>query len=251
MTTTIRRGRPPAQIEATIRRAARDSVRLGDVLDRLPDGVFRYRITPRPGFEYVNRTLAERTGFTPEQYLSDGALLLAAVHPDDADLVGDLLTRGPGSEPLTVRLRPRDGGTSEWVELRGSPVLNDTGAPVGVVGVVRWIPAPEAEAPRAKVYGDLRIEFDRARVVVGGRPVGLTRSELRVLAILTEREGEVVTRREIVTDLWQSAHVGTAAAAEAHISTLRRKIERDPRNPEHIRTLRGRGYRFVGTPPRA
>ena len=223
-------------------------MRLGDVLDRLPDGVFRYRISP-PGLEYVNRTLAERTGCTPERNLRDSTLLLGAFHPEDAGLVRELLTFGPGAEPLTVRLAARNGGSSEWVELRGSPVLDEVGALLAVVGVVRWVPAPEA--PQARVYGDLRIEFDRARVVVGGERIGLTRSELRVLAILTEREGEVVTRQEIVTDLWQSEHVGTAAAAEAHVSTLRRKIERDPRHPERIQTVRGRGYRFVGTPPRA
>ena len=96
-----------------------------------------------------------------------------------------------------------------------------------------------------KVFGELRIEFDRARVVVGDRTVHLTPSELRVLILLTERLGEIVTRKEIMRDLWESSHVGSASAAEAHISTLRRKIEHDRRQPRHIETVRGRGYRFL------
>ena len=132
------------------------------------------------------------------------------------------------------------------MELRGTPILDALGELEAIVVQVRWIASPAAsKRSPTRVYGDLRIEFDRARVVVGDKQVHVTPSELRVLTLLTERLGEIVTRKEIMRDLWETSHVGSASAAETHISTLRRKIERDPRQPQYIETVRGRGYRFV------
>jgi hypothetical protein len=227
------------------RRRAAELVQLRELLDVLPDGVFRYRTLSRRGFDYVNRTLAARTGFTREEWAADPQLLLGIVHPNDLAIVTELLERGPGPEPVLARLFPRRGGI-EWVELRGTPVIDLLGDLEAVIVQVRWIASPDAsKRSPTRVYGELRIEFDRARVVVGDRQVRVTPSELRVLTLLTERQGQIVTRKEIMRDLWESANVGSASAAETHISTLRRKIERDPRQPQYIETVRGRGYRFM------
>ena len=227
------------------RRPAAELVQLREVLDVLPDGVFQYHTLPRKGFEYINRTLAARTGFTREEWSADPQLLLGIVHPNDLKFVSELLELGPRAEPLLVRLFPRRGGI-EWVELRGTPILDALGELEAIVVQVRWIASPAAsKRSPTRVYGDLRIEFDRARVVVGDKQVHVTPSELRVLTLLTARLGEIVTRKEIMRDLWETSHVGSASAAETHISTLRRKIERDPRQPQYIETVRGRGYRFV------
>jgi Transcriptional regulatory protein, C terminal len=214
-----------------------------ELLDRLPDGVFRYRTRRGRGFDYVNRTFAVRTGQTVDEYRSNPRLLRSLAHPDDVGVLNDRLERNTSREPFVVRLLVR--GRTEWVEIRTTPILDDVGELSAVEAIVRWIPAPEASpGPPARVFGDLRIEFVRSRVLIGDRAVHLTPSELRVLTLLTERPAEVVSREEIVSDLWQSSHVGSAAVAEAHISSLRRKIERDPRHPERIETIRGRGYRF-------
>jgi Transcriptional regulatory protein, C terminal/PAS fold len=220
-------------------------VRLREVLDALPDGVIWYRTLPHRGVEFINRALAARTGFSRDEYFADPQLLLGIVHPNDLKIVMELLERGPGPEPQLVRLMPRKGGV-DWVELRGVPIIDGLDELTAVVVQVRWISSPDAsKRSPTKVFGELRIEFDRARVVLDDRTVHLTPSELRVLTLLTERLGQIVTRKEIMRDLWESAHVGAASAAEAHISTLRRKIERDPRQPRHIETVRGRGYRFI------
>jgi PAS domain S-box-containing protein len=237
------------ETQTTHGRPVADAARVGGgvpadaLLDRLPDGVFRYRNRRRRGFDYVNRTFAARTGFTPEEYAAKPRLLYDIVHPDDTDVLAEMLERNPSHEPVVVRLVVR--GRTDWVELRCTGVFDAVGKLSAVEAIVRWVPAPDATPdPAARVFGDLRIEFVRSRVLVSGKPVHLTPSELRVLTLLTERPGEVVTREEIVSDLWQSSYVGSAAVAEAHISSLRRKIERDPRHPERIETIRGRGYRF-------
>jgi two-component system response regulator RegX3 len=93
--------------------------------------------------------------------------------------------------------------------------------------------------------GDIRIDFARHHVTVAGKPVHLTRSELRLLTLLVEEPERVFTRREIMEHLWQSPYVGDERACDIHISNLRRKIERDPRNPERVVTVRGAGYTLV------
>ncbi len=211
------------------------------VVDALPDGVFRYRRGRPGGFDFVNRRLTERTGFTEREFARSRGILRRLVHPDDLATVEGMLDAAPAMGGVTVRLTPRRGGV-DWVELRTRGIEEEGRAWAAVVGLVRWIVRPAAPT---RVIGDVEIDLTRARVLVGGEPVPLTLSEFRVLALLTERVGEVVTREEMMQELWQSSFVGAAAAAEAHVSTLRRKIERDPRHPQRIKTVRGRGYRFM------
>jgi DNA-binding response OmpR family regulator len=82
-------------------------------------------------------------------------------------------------------------------------------------------------------------------VLVGEERVHLTLSEFKVLTLLAEQPGEVVSRRELMQHLWSSEHVGDEHACEVHVSNLRRKIERDPSRPQRLLTVRGEGYKLV------
>jgi two-component system response regulator RegX3 len=93
--------------------------------------------------------------------------------------------------------------------------------------------------------GGLQIDLGRSEVTVEGERVHLTLSEFKVLSLLAERPGDVVTRRGLMQHLWASEHVGDEHACEVHVSNLRRKIERDPTRPERLLTVRGSGYRLV------
>jgi two-component system response regulator RegX3 len=93
--------------------------------------------------------------------------------------------------------------------------------------------------------GGLQIDLNRHEVLVDGERVHLTLSEFKVLALLAEQPGGIVSRRELMQHLWASEHVGDEHACEVHISNLRRKIERDPTRPERLLTVRGEGYRLV------
>lgn len=91
----------------------------------------------------------------------------------------------------------------------------------------------------------LHLDLLLQQVFVDGELIHLTPSEFRLLALLTSRLGEVLSREEIMRNLWQSQHAGTTHTCETHISSLRGKIERVPRFPERILTVRGRGYLFA------
>jgi two-component system, OmpR family, response regulator RegX3 len=102
-----------------------------------------------------------------------------------------------------------------------------------------------ARAGAIQVVGGLRIDFARHSVEVDGRPVRLTPSEFKLLALLAEEPERVFTRRQIMEHLWETQYVGDARACDVHVSNLRRKIERDPAHPERIVTVRELGYKLV------
>jgi two-component system response regulator RegX3 len=103
----------------------------------------------------------------------------------------------------------------------------------------------QAASAGVRTVGGLRLDFGRHLVTVDGRPVLLTPSEFRVLAFLADHAEHVLTRRQIMEHLWNSPFVGDERTADAHISHLRRKIERNPNRPERIVTVRGVGYKLV------
>jgi len=93
--------------------------------------------------------------------------------------------------------------------------------------------------------GGLVIDLARHVVTVDGAPVDLTPSEFRLLLLLAEEPGRVFTRQQIMEHLWQTPYVGDTRACDAHVSNLRRKIERDHTHPERIVTVREVGYKLV------
>jgi DNA-binding response OmpR family regulator len=93
--------------------------------------------------------------------------------------------------------------------------------------------------------GGLQLDLVRHEVRVDDQTVRLTPSEFRLLTFLAEQPERVFSRREIMQHLWQSEYVGDERATDMHVSNLRRKIERDPDNPERVVTVRGIGYKLV------
>jgi len=93
--------------------------------------------------------------------------------------------------------------------------------------------------------GGVRLDLGMRQVVVDERAVHLTSSQFKLLTLLTEQPGRIVTRREILHRLWDTSQVVDDHLCDVHVSNLRHKIERDPRNPERIVTVRGMGYRLL------
>jgi DNA-binding response OmpR family regulator len=95
------------------------------------------------------------------------------------------------------------------------------------------------------VIADLGIDLLAHRVTIGDTDIRLTPSEFKVLALFAGEPGRVFSRWQIMEHLWEASYVGTARAADVHISNLRRKIEVDPSRPERIVTVREVGYKLV------
>jgi PAS domain S-box-containing protein len=213
-----------------------------DVMDRVPDLVYRYRVRPVPGFEYVSPSATAITGYSPADHYADPELGRRIVHPDDLGILDEVARNPDESRVYRMRWRRRDG--HEFVtEQRLQRILDAEGTLVAIVGVCRPVFAP---ASRWTVdAGSVRVDLVSGRAFVGSRPLTLTASEHRLLTLLAVR-GATVSRRELVEHLWGEYHPSGERAVEVHISHLREKLERDPRRPELLLTERGRGYRLAG-----
>jgi DNA-binding response OmpR family regulator len=93
-------------------------------------------------------------------------------------------------------------------------------------------------------FGDLRMDFAKRHVEVRGEPVKLTYVEFEILAILARHPGRVFSRTMLLERLWGDAAYRDPRTIDVHIRHLREKIERDPKEPELIFTVRGVGYHF-------
>ncbi len=91
------------------------------------------------------------------------------------------------------------------------------------------------------------VRVDRARheVRVDGTAVELPPKEFELLATLVEHAGRVLTRGQLIDEVWGSDYVGDTKTLDVHVRRLRTRIEVDPTAPERIRTVRGVGYRFA------
>jgi DNA-binding response OmpR family regulator len=78
------------------------------------------------------------------------------------------------------------------------------------------------------------------------RNIFLTPTEMKVLVQLVQRLGQVVSRDELMSNVWGEDYAGESNVVDVYIRRLRRKIERDPSNPTYIQVARGLGYRFMG-----
>ena len=96
-----------------------------------------------------------------------------------------------------------------------------------------------------RVVGDIAVDLEKREVEVEGRRRMLTTTEFKLLALLAERAGGVVSRDELMSELWARPFSGQSRACDAHIRRLRSKIERDPRRPRHLLTVRGVGYKLA------
>jgi PAS domain S-box-containing protein len=238
-------GRPTTGLHDTTQREARARPDLEQLAERALDIIYRYRLRPTRGFDYVSAAATQVTGYTPAEHYADPDLGFKLVHPDDRHLLTELTQAGPDPEPIVLRWTRKNGKTI-WTEQRNTPVFDDKGELVAVEGIAREIADPtRAPGETIRLVGGLRIDLSLQHVHVDGKPVHLTPSEFRLLAFLTALPGTVRSREEIMRHLWQSDHAGSNHTCETHISTLRRKIEHDPRFPRRIVTVRGRGYKLL------
>jgi DNA-binding response OmpR family regulator len=102
--------------------------------------------------------------------------------------------------------------------------------------------APREE--RSVSVGRLRLDLLARRVFVAGDEVMLRPKEFDLLVVLACRAGEVVTREELMDEVWDVNWFGPTKTLDVHVFALRRKLSEHGEDPQRITTLRGRGYRY-------
>lgn len=113
-----------------------------------------------------------------------------------------------------------------------------------VRAVLRRIDGEAGMAERIST-GDLEIDLKTREVKVDGKEVELTPTEFDLLAFLARHPGQVFTRLQLLREVQGYTYDAFARTIDTHVKNLRRKIEKDPKDPRYILTVHGVGYRFT------
>jgi DNA-binding response OmpR family regulator len=97
--------------------------------------------------------------------------------------------------------------------------------------------------------GDLVVDERTRQATLAGRPLDLSRKEFDLLAALASRAGEVVTKRELMSEVWQQAYAGSERTVDVHLSWLRRKLGESAAEPRYLHSVRGVGVRLAAPGP--
>jgi two-component system alkaline phosphatase synthesis response regulator PhoP len=95
-------------------------------------------------------------------------------------------------------------------------------------------------------FGKIALDFRKYEATKKGKKLDLTPLEFRMLKLLIEKKGQVVSRDDFLDQIWGEENVSVSfRTVDSHIANIRKKIEDDPANPKHILSLRSVGYKFV------
>jgi DNA-binding response OmpR family regulator len=94
-------------------------------------------------------------------------------------------------------------------------------------------------------FGNIRVDFVRHELFKHEQQLKANAREFELLKYFLEHQGEVISRDQLLTDVWGFEETPHTRSVDNYILNLRKKIESDPAHPRHIITFRGAGYKFV------
>ena len=206
-------------------------------------------------------------GFEPREFPGAAEALDALAETKPAAVLMDIMMQGiDGITALKlIRQNPETAALPVMMltakDTEGDKVLGlDSGAddymtkPFGVLELcarVRALVRRTTSRPRPEVTserlcaGELEMNLAVREVLLNGRPVELTLKEFELLRMLMQNSGRVVSRDELLQQVWGYEFVGETRTLDMHIGTLRHKLGDDGPERRFIKTVRGVGYRFL------
>ncbi len=94
-------------------------------------------------------------------------------------------------------------------------------------------------------FGEVSIDFTKMEITREGQTIALTAQEFKTLKFMVHNPERVITRDELLNEVWGYHNYPSTRTVDNHILKLRQKLEKDPANPVHFRTVHGVGYKFV------
>ncbi len=215
--------------DAAIRRALRRSLEeQGDAVAVAPDGMtgLRLVLSEQPDVVLLDLGLPDVDGLRMLGMLrgvSDVPVIVVTAQDDDRTVVKAL---DAGADDYVVK----PFGT-EQVQARIRAVLRRVGRPAGREGPV--------------VVAGLSIDQRSRAASLDGERLELSRKEFDLLFLLASRAGEVVTKRELLAEVWQQPYGGAERTVDVHLSWLRRKLGETAAAPRYLHSVRGVGVRLA------
>ncbi len=116
--------------------------------------------------------------------------------------------------------------------------------PIGEALLRRANQPSTAVAQRVFRLGNVEANFERAEISRAGVAITLAAREYDLLSYLVEHRERMITKEELLRNVWQYNAEISSRTVDVHVAWLRQKLEDNPQNPVHIITVRGKGYRF-------
>lgn len=205
--------------------------------------------------------LLEKEGFEVV-VAADGHTAIDEFDRSGADLVLlDLMLPGlPGTEVCRA-LRARSSVPVIMLTAKDSEIDKVVGLEIGaddyvtkpyssrelvarIRAVLRRKGEPDELLPATIEAGPVRMDVERHVVTVRGEQTSLPLKEFELLEMLLRNAGRVLTRGQLIDRVWGSDYVGDTKTLDVHVKRLRSKIEVDPKDPRHLVTVRGLGYKL-------
>jgi two-component system, OmpR family, response regulator RegX3 len=205
--------------------------------------------------------LLEREGFEVA-VAADGHAAIDEFDRGGADLVLlDLMLPGlPGTEVCRA-LRARSSVPVIMLTAKDSEIDKVVGLEIGaddyvtkpyssrelvarIRAVLRRKGEPDELLPSTIEAGPVRMDVERHVVTVRGEHTSMPLKEFELLEMLLRNAGRVLTRGQLIDRVWGSDYVGDTKTLDVHVKRLRSKIEVDPKEPRHLVTVRGLGYKL-------
>ena len=162
------------------------------------------------------------------------------------DVIRALRTDDPDTPILVLSAKDQEGDKVLALSLGADDYVTK---PFGLAELIARIRAALRRKRRRQPgavpsFGDVTLDLEGRRVLVGGKEVETTAREFDLLRFFHAHPGVAFTREQLMQQVWGPDHFGTARTVDNFVARLRTKVEEDPDDPRHIETVRGVGYRF-------
>jgi DNA-binding response OmpR family regulator len=102
-----------------------------------------------------------------------------------------------------------------------------------------------AEAAELLAFGHVSVDFAKMELTRAGQPIPMTAHEFKLLKFFCQNPGRVISRSELLNEVWGYKNYPTTRTVDNHVWKLRMKLEDDPAAPAHFQTVHGAGYKFI------
>jgi len=194
-------------------------------------------VAKNPTLELMPVPAQQVSGFSPD----DSATAVRVMHLKEALQQAQLvavIVLGPEA--------PTEDGPAP-PQIAESTPLGESAATSKLVKLFgKTITQPKARSAESDlVFGDVNVNFSSMEASLKGEPVKLTAMEFKTLKYLAQNSRRVISRDELLNQVWGYENYPCTRTVDNHILRLRQKLEKDPSQPIHFRTVHGVGYKFL------